>query len=72
MTISPVTFVASAPIKAVDRVGRVKRRAKSASDNERQDGASVPAAEPMHAAASAEDLASDNTRDALLNIRLGG
>jgi len=72
MTISPVTFVASAPIVAVQKVERVKRRPKSAVDSEIEAVASDSGAAPMYAASSAEDFASDATRDALLNIRLGG
>jgi hypothetical protein len=72
MTISPVTFVASAPIVAVQKVERVKRRPKSAADDEVESVSSESSPEPMYAASSAEEFASDATRDALLNIRLGG
>jgi len=72
MTISPVTLITSAPVRAIERVERVKRRARSKLDSEEAVGAVDAAPEPMFAAVSAEELASDNTRDALLNIRLGG
>jgi hypothetical protein len=72
MTISPVTIVAAAPIKAIDRVQSVKRRVKSALDDDERDNAREPASQRMFAAASPEELASDSTRDGLLNIRLGG
>jgi hypothetical protein len=72
MTISPVTFVASAPIKAIERVERVKRRAKSQVTREVEGAEADFASEPMFAAVSPEELATDSTRDALLNIRLGG
>ncbi len=72
MSISPVTFVAAAPIRAIERVERVKRRAKSALDDEEQGVAADTLRAPTFAAASAEQLASDATREGLLSIRLGG
>jgi hypothetical protein len=72
MTISPVSFVASPPIRAIERVERVKRRAKSKWDDEETEILSESRAEPMFAASSPEEVASDATRDGLLKIRLGG
>ncbi len=72
MTISPVTLVSAAPIVAVRKVERVKRRPNSASKREAESSSPEANVEPTYAATSPEEFASDETRAALLNIRLGG
>ncbi len=72
MTISPVTFVTAAPFAGIEKVERVKRRPKSAKKSGSESASWEAAREPMHAATSPEQFASDDTRNALLNIRLGG
>lgn len=72
MTISPITFVTAAPVTVVEKLERVKRRPKSAKKSESESLASGSGSEPTYAATSPEEFASDETRSALLNIRLGG
>jgi len=72
MTISPIGFVTAAPIAAIQRVDRVKRRPKSSTKDEEQSAGSESSSQPMYAATTPEEIASDETRNALLNIRLGG
>jgi hypothetical protein len=69
MTISPVTFVAAPPIKAVERVERITRRPKHQA---KRGGSAAFDAQPLQPALSADSLASVETRDALIGIRLGG
>ena len=72
MTISPVTFAYAPPITPVERVGPVRRRPKSRQRLEEAAEAASPEAEPVYAAQSAEDRVSDEARDTLLHMRLGG
>ncbi len=72
MTISPVTFVNAPPIVEVRKVERVKRRPHSANKSESESSAPESTRAPTYAATSPEEFASDETRAALLNIRLGG
>ena len=70
MTISPITFVTASPIKAVERVQRVTRRPRHQTKLDGDEPSDAP--EPLQPALSAEELASVETRDALLGIKLGG
>ncbi len=72
MTISPVTFVNAPPIVAIRKVERVKRRPNSMNESGSESSAPEVPGERTYAATSPEEFASDETRAALLNIRLGG
>ena len=72
MTISPVTFINAAPVSAIEKVERINRRPNSAKKRESGSLASEASEEATYAATSPQEFASDETRTALLNIRLGG
>ena len=72
MAISPITFAVAAPIRAVDKVERVRRRSKAEieADADTSKGSSVIS--HTRAALTPEEMASDAIQEALQNIRLGG
>ena len=74
MTVSPVSFATSpaAPVSAVAPADRVKRRSKAEAKAVEQESSGSVGLQAMPPAHYAEELASDSTREALLNIRLGG
>lgn len=72
MTISPITFAYAPPIAPIERVGPVRRRPKSRQRLEEAVHAAAPDAEPVYAVQSAEERVSDEARDTLLGMRLGG
>lgn len=69
MTISPVTFATASPVAPIERVGRLHRRPKSTRHREATEASR---AEPISAAQSATELVSNEARDALIYLRLGG
>jgi len=71
MAISPITFAVAAPIRAVDKVERVRRsKAEIEADADTSKGSSVISR--TRAALTPEEMASDAIQEALQNIRLGG
>jgi len=72
MAISPITFAVATPIRAVDKVERVRRRSKAEieADADTSKGSSVISR--TRAALTPEEMASDAIQEALQNIRLGG
>jgi hypothetical protein len=72
MTISPITFAYAPPITPIERVSRVRRRPKSQQRVEESADGAAPDAEPVYAAQSAEERLTDEARDTLIGMRLGG
>jgi hypothetical protein len=72
MTISPVTFLTAPPIDPVRRLEGVRRRPKNPSRRAASADSGELGQQPMQAVQTADDLVSDETRDVLIGMRLGG
>lgn len=72
MAISPITFAVAAPIRAVEKVERIRRRSKAEIKADADESSGSPFVSRTRAALTPEEMASDSTQEALQNIRLGG
>ena len=72
MAISPITFAVAAPIRAVEKVERVRRRSKAEIEVDAEASKGFAAIARTRAPLTPEEMASDAIQEALHNIRLGG
>ncbi len=73
MAVPPVSFVTAPPIEAIAAPERIRRNEKSSRKFKANAPTSGPLSLPiMDAVVMPEELASDETRAALQNLKLGG